>query len=65
MADIDNKLSVWVSDVTSGDADQDIIDSLEKYGLVAGVRREQNTGASSLSQELREPILRCFSLWMW
>lgn len=47
MADIDDKLSVCVSGVTSGDADQDIIDSLEKYGPVAGIRREKNTGASS------------------
>lgn len=47
MADIENKLSVCLSYVTSGDADQDIIDSLEKYGPVAGIRREQNIGASS------------------
>lgn len=46
MADIEDKLSVRVSGVTSGDADQDIIDSFERYGPVAGIRREQITGAS-------------------
>lgn len=47
MADIDDTLSVCVSGVTSGNADQDIIDSLEKYGPVTGIRRERNTGVSS------------------
>lgn len=46
MADSNDKLFVCVSGVTSGDADQDIIDSLKKYGPVAGIRRVQNTGGS-------------------
>ncbi|KAE8280154.1 Paraneoplastic antigen Ma1-like protein [Larimichthys crocea] len=46
MANSDDKLFVCVSGVTSSDADQDIIDSLKKYGPVAGIRRVQNTGGS-------------------
>ncbi|XP_071327174.1 zinc finger CCHC domain-containing protein 12-like [Trachinotus anak] len=46
MADSNDKLFVCVSGVTSSDADQDIIDSLKKYGPVAGIRRGPNTGGS-------------------
>uniref|UniRef100_A0A3B5B306 CCHC-type domain-containing protein n=1 Tax=Stegastes partitus TaxID=144197 RepID=A0A3B5B306_9TELE len=44
MADDNDTLVVCVSGVTSDDVDQDVIDSLEKYGPVARMKRVQNPG---------------------
>lgn len=59
MADSNDKLLVCVSGVTSNDADQDVIDSLEKYGPVAGIRRVPNLeGPEAVIAEFKSAAIR-------